>query len=67
MGRIKMTLVKRTTKKLLAEENSFTSSFEEDKKILGSNTMPSKRLRNMIAGYLARLKKAQAKDVHLNQ
>ena len=62
-----MTLVKRTTKKLLAEENSFTSSFEEDKKILGSNTMPSKRLRNMIAGYLARLKKAQAKDVHLNQ
>ena len=66
MGRIKMTLVKRTTKKLLAEENSFTSSFEDDKKILG-NLMPSKRIRNMIAGYLARLKKAQAKDVHLNQ
>jgi len=67
MGRIKSTLVKRTARKLLAEDNSFTSKFEDDKKVLGSNTMPSKRIRNMIAGYLARLKKMQEKDIHLNQ
>lgn len=67
MGRIKPTLVKRTTKKLLSEDNSFTSRFEDNKKILGSNTMPSKWIRNRIAGYLAKLKTMQAKDVHLNQ
>ena len=66
MGRIKPTLVKRTAKKLLAEENSFTSKFGDNKKILGS-TMPSKWIRNRIAGYLAKLKTMQAKDVHLNQ
>lgn len=65
MGRIKPTLVKRTSKKLLSEDNSFTSKFEDNKKILG-NTMPSKWIRNRIAGYLARLKIIQAKDVHLN-
>ena len=56
MGRIKSALVKRTAKKLLVEIDLFTSSFEKNKKILGS-TMPSKRIRNMIAGYIARLKK----------
>ena len=67
MGRIKSTLVKRTARKLMAGENSFTSKFEDDKKVLGNNTMPSKRIRNMIAGYLTRLKKMQEKDIHLNQ
>ena len=57
MGRIKSTLVKRTAEKLLAEmPDSFTSDYEKDKKVL-NNTMPSKRIRNMIAGYIARLKK----------
>jgi len=60
MGRIKSALVKRTAKKLV-EESIFTSSFEDDKKILG-NLMPSKRIRNKIAGYLARLKKMQANE-----
>lgn len=66
MGRIKSALVKRTAKKLLTQEHSFSSEFEEDKKILGS-TMPSKRIRNMIAGYIARLRKAQEKDIHIKQ
>ena len=66
MGRIKSALVKRTTRKLIIENDSFNGSFEDNKKILG-NTMPSKRIKNMIAGYIARLKKAQARDVHLNQ
>jgi len=55
MGRIKSTLVKRTARKL-SDEEGFTESFEDDKKMLG-NSMPSKRIRNKIAGYIARLKK----------
>ncbi|MBM3234152.1 30S ribosomal protein S17e [Candidatus Pacearchaeota archaeon] len=60
MGRIKSALVKRTAKKLV-EESIFTPGFEDDKKILGS-LMPSKRIRNKIAGYLARLKKMQENE-----
>ena len=57
MGRIKSLLVKRTAKQLLAiKPELFTSSFEHNKKILGNN-MPSKPLRNKIAGYIARLLK----------
>jgi len=61
MGRIKSTLVKRTARELAKEDNLFTNSFEHDKKILGS-TMPSKKLRNKIAGYIARLKKAEEQE-----
>ena len=61
MGRIKSTLVKRTAKDLLKEENSFSEDFEKNKKILG-DTMPSKSLRNKIAGYISRLKKQERKD-----
>ncbi|MFA7707497.1 MAG: 30S ribosomal protein S17e [Candidatus Pacearchaeota archaeon] len=56
MGRIKSKLVKRTSHLLLKEENHFTSSFDENKKFLTGLT-PSKKIRNKIAGYLARLKK----------
>jgi len=59
MGRIKSTLVKRTAKQLLKEENKFSSNFEENKKIIGK-TMPSKSIRNKIAGYIARLKKQES-------
>lgn len=58
MGRVKSSLIKRTAKNLLKEENVFSESFEENKKLLGTN-MPSKRLRNMIAGYITKLKKNQ--------
>tara|TARA_Y100000310_G_scaffold339680_1_gene433105 strand:- start:37 stop:234 length:198 start_codon:yes stop_codon:yes gene_type:complete len=57
MGRIKSTLIKRTAEKLM-EEQSFTSNFEENKKIL-ADTMPSKRTRNILAGYITRLQKAK--------
>lgn len=56
MGRIKSKLVKRTSHQLLNEENSFTEKFEDNKPLLGKS-MPSKKIRNQIAGYLARLKK----------
>jgi len=56
MGRIKSKLVKRTAKTLLKAENKFNDNFEENKKIL-RNSMPSKKIRNQIAGYITRLKK----------
>jgi len=54
MGRIKSLMVKRTARKLLEEEGLFTDSFEHNKKML-KDTMPSKPIKNKIAGYMARL------------
>ena len=56
MGRIKSKLVKRTALSLIKEENKFSSSFENNKQIL-KDLMPSKKIRNQIAGYITRLKK----------
>ena len=57
MGRKKSTLVKRTAHQLIKEEKEiFDSEFDHNKKLLGS-TMPSKKMRNKIAGYIARLVK----------
>lgn len=55
MGRIKSTLIKRTAEKLVVRQQ-FDEGFEKNKKILGSS-MPSKRLRNMTAGYISRITK----------
>jgi small subunit ribosomal protein S17e len=55
MGRIKSTLVKRTAENLVESmSESFTDDYENNKKVLGS-TMPSKRIRNKIAGYITRI------------
>ncbi len=55
MGRIKSLMVKRAAKQLMAlEKANFSPRFEDNKKIL-SNKMPSKSVRNKIAGYLSRL------------
>lgn len=59
MGRIKSMLVKRTSKQLLRESMPFNETFEQNKKVLGKNNMPSKKMRNKIAGYIARLVKMQ--------
>ena len=61
MGRIKSTLVKRASRELMGQELQFTSKFEDNKKILNS-AMPSKKIRNKIAGYIARLKNAENKE-----
>jgi ribosomal protein S17E len=61
MGRIKSTLVKRTANNLLKEDNQFSEDFEKNKKLLG-RTMPSKKVRNKIAGYISRLKKQEKKE-----
>ena len=55
MGKIKGKLIKRTAKALTANGIEFTTEFNINKKILGNNTMPSKKLRNQIAGYQVRL------------
>jgi len=61
MGRIKSALVKRTAFKLMKDVDGFNGEFENDKKMLG-NTMPSKKLRNKISGYIARLRRQQILD-----
>jgi len=56
MGRIKSTLIKRTAENLIKENIEFSDNFEKNKKLLG-DTMPSKKIRNMVAGYITRLRK----------
>ena len=58
MGRIKSALVKRTARGVVKETERFTEKFDDNKLVLESS-MPSKRLRNMIAGYVARIKRMQ--------
>ena len=47
-------MVKKAARQLLDGANNFDDTFEKNKKIL-SNTMPSKPIRNKIAGYIARM------------
>lgn len=62
MGRIKTTFIKRKTKELLKMHgDKFTTDFEQNKKLTDSYaTLTSKKLRNVIAGYMTRLKKKEA-------
>ncbi len=57
MGRIKTMLVKRVTNDLIdAHRDSFKKDFEENKKIVEQYAeIKSKKLRNIIAGYVTRL------------
>jgi ribosomal protein S17E len=56
MGKIKSKTIKRTGKELRKKEIEFSDNFEKNKQILGK-TMPSKKIRNQLAGYIARLEK----------
>ena len=59
MGRIKTTLIKRTGKKLMAmHKDTFKKEFSENKKIVSKLVdVPSKKMRNILAGYMSRLSK----------
>ena len=59
MGRIKTQLTKRTSRALFAEHKElFKADFNENKKIVTQYLdIPSKKLRNIIAGYTTRLAK----------
>ena len=56
MGKIKSKLIRKTANILLEKGIEFTESFEENKKVLGTS-MPSKKLRNQLAGLLAKIQK----------
>ncbi len=58
MGKIKSKVVRRTADSLLQKDIEFNENFDDNKKIL-ANTMPSKKLRNQLAGFLSRLKKQE--------
>jgi ribosomal protein S17E len=58
MGKIKTRLIKRTAETLMKEDLDFNENFEKNKKILGKE-MPSKKVRNQIAGYVARVKERE--------
>lgn len=59
MGRIKTQLIKRTTEDIVSKDSEdFTTEFNVNKKILDSKlNIRSKKMRNVIAGYVTRLKK----------
>ncbi|MCD6589961.1 30S ribosomal protein S17e [Candidatus Woesearchaeota archaeon] len=59
MGRIKTTLIKRIGQELFARySDQFTTDFEENKKkVVELLDVSSKKMRNVIAGYVTRLKK----------
>ncbi|MEW6063372.1 MAG: 30S ribosomal protein S17e [Nanoarchaeota archaeon] len=61
MGRIKTKAIKRTTKKLLSTyPDKFKADFEHNKKMVSEvMEIPSKKLRNTVAGYLVRLVKSK--------
>jgi small subunit ribosomal protein S17e len=62
MGRIKTVPIKRATHEVM-EKNSemFTTDFTKNKEVVNKLLdVKSKKIRNMIAGYVTRLKKKQA-------
>jgi len=61
MGRIKSTQIKRTAKILENEGEYFSEDFDKNKKIL-KNTLPSKSVRNKVAGYITRLRKTRNRE-----
>jgi len=64
MGRIKTMLIKRTVNSLIAKHpDRFKDDFEENKKLVEDVAeIRSKKLRNVIAGYLTRLVKVQKRE-----
>ena len=59
MGRIKTQLIKRTTKEIMVKhKDKVKEDFNENKKVVKKNTdITSKKLRNVVAGYMSRLKR----------
>jgi small subunit ribosomal protein S17e len=64
MGRIKTTMIKNIGEKLYREhKDEFTTDFEKNKEIVEKYVdIPSKKLRNIVAGYITRLKKQDAES-----
>jgi len=60
MGKIKSKMMRKTANTLTKKDFEFNKDFEKNKAILGQ-TMPSKRLRNKIAGLISRMKRQEEK------
>jgi len=60
MGKIKSKVVRKTANTLVKEDLGFSKDFEKNKAILGRE-MPSKRIRNRLAGLISRLKRQEEK------
>ena len=58
MGKIKGKLIKRSAHELTKRGVPYSESFTENKKVLGM-TMPSKKIRNQVAGYLVVMRKRE--------
>ena len=58
MGKIKNRLIKRTARTIDERGVNFSEDFEYNKKVLGKE-MPSKKIRNQVAGYLTQMKKQE--------
>ena len=58
MGKIKSKLIRRTENSLSEKGIEFSEDFNENKKILGRE-MPSKKMRNQLAGFCSRKKKQE--------
>ena len=61
MGKIKSKQVKRASEDLMKAGIEFSEDFEKNKKILGRE-MPSKRMRNKMAGYLSRFSRQKKEE-----
>ncbi len=61
MGKIKSKMIKKSASKLLKKGIDFGEDFEKNKKILGK-TLPSKKVRNQLAGFLSRVKKQEKQN-----
>ena len=67
MGKIKSKLVRRTAKEIVSRGVVFTDAFAENKKILG-NILPSKKIRNQMAGLAAKtVKMEKIKELELQK
>jgi len=63
MGRIRTQLIKRMSRKFLElHPDEFTPNFEENKKKMDELAdIPSKKMRNRVAGYVTKLVKTKEK------
>ena len=66
MGKIKSKQVKKAVHSLIDSQIELSTDFELNKKILGSE-MPSKKMRNKMAGYATRHLKQKEKELEALQ
>ena len=64
MGKIKSKVIRKSAKTLMNEGVKFNEDFEKNKKMLNGLTI-SKKLRNQLAGLLAKIKKREISQANI--